>query len=73
MNKLLLGIGCREHSLAWSIKQNPKCDNIYVAPGNAGITEIARCISIDILNPEKVLQTVKKYSIDFVVIGPEAP
>ena len=73
MNILILGSGGREHSLAWAIKQNPKCDNIYVAPGNAGIAEIARCISIDILNPEKVLQTVKKYSIDFVIIGPEAP
>ena len=73
MNILILGSGGREHSLAWAIKQNPKCDNIYVAPGNAGIAEIARCISIDILDPEKVLQTVKKYSIDFVIIGPEAP
>ena len=73
MNILILGSGGREHSLAWAIKQNPKCDNIYVAPGNSGIAEIARCISIDILNPEKVLQTVKKYSIDFVIIGPEAP
>ena len=59
MNILILGSGGREHSLAWAIKQNPKCDNIYVAPGNAGIAEIARCISIDILNPEKVLHTVK--------------
>ena len=58
MNILILGSGGREHSLAWAIKQNPKCDNIYVAPGNAGIAEIARCISIDILNPEKVLETV---------------
>tara|TARA_Y100001958_G_C21192201_1_gene520156 strand:- start:90 stop:1352 length:1263 start_codon:yes stop_codon:yes gene_type:complete len=73
MNILILGSGGREHSLAWAIKQNPKCDNIYVASGNAGIAEIARCISIDILNPEEVLQTVKKYSIDFVIIGPEAP
>ena len=73
MNILILGSGGREHSLAWAIKQNPKCDNIYVAPGNAGIAEIARCISIDILDPEEVLQTVKKYSIDFVIIGPEAP
>jgi len=73
MNILILGSGGREHSLAWAIKQNPKCDKIYVAPGNAGIAQIARCISIDILDPEKVLQTVKKYSIDFVIIGPEAP
>ena len=50
MNILILGSGGREHSLAWAIKQNPKCDNIFVAPGNAGIAQIAKCISVDILN-----------------------
>ena len=37
MNILILGGGGREHSLAWAIKQNPKCDRLIVAPGNAGI------------------------------------
>ena len=73
MNILILGSGGREHSLAWAIKQNPKCDNIFVAPGNAGIAKIAKCISIDILNATQILNTVKEYNIDFVLIGPEAP
>ena len=73
MNILILGSGGREHSLAWAIKQNPKCDNIFVAPGNAGICQIAKCISIDILNAEHVVNAVKEYNIDFVLIGPEAP
>ena len=73
MNILILGSGGREHSLAWAIKQNPKCDNIFVAPGNAGICQIAKCISIDILNAEQVVNAVKEYNIDFVLIGPEAP
>ena len=73
MNILILGSGGREHSLAWAIKQNPKCDNIFVAPGNAGIAQIAECIRIDILNAPQVVNTVKKHNIDFVIIGPEAP
>ena len=73
MNILILGSGGREHSLAWAIKQNPKCDNIFVAPGNAGIAQIANCISIDILNATQIVNTVKEYNIDFVLIGPEAP
>ena len=73
MNILILGSGGREHSLAWAIKQNPKCDNIFVAPGNAGIAQIAKCISVDILNATQIVNTVKEYNIDFVLIGPEAP
>ena len=73
MNILVLGSGGREHSLAWAIKQNPKCDNIFVAPGNAGIAQIANCISVDILNATQIVNTVKEYNIDFVLIGPEAP
>ena len=73
MNILILGSGGREHSLAWAIKQNPKCDNIFVAPGNAGIAQIAKCISVDILDATQIVNTVKEYNIDFVLIGPEAP
>ena len=73
MNILVLGSGGREHSLAWAIKQNPKCDNIFVAPGNAGIAQIAKCISVDILDATQIVNTVKEYNIDFVLIGPEAP
>ena len=73
MNILILGSGGREHSLAWAIKQNPKCDNIFVAPGNAGIAQIAKCINVDILNATQIVSTVKEYNIDFVLIGPEAP
>ena len=73
MNILILGSGGREHSLAWAIKQNPKCDNIFVAPGNAGIAQIAKCISVDILDATQIVNTVKEYNIDFVPIGPEAP
>ncbi len=73
MNIMILGSGGREHSLAWAIKKNPKCDNIFVAPGNAGIAQIAKCININILDTMQILKSVREHSIDFVLIGPEAP
>jgi len=73
MNIMILGSGGREHSLAWAIKKNPKCDNIFVAPGNAGIAQIAKCININILDARAILKSVREQSIDFVLIGPEAP
>ena len=73
MNILILGSGGREHSLAWAIKQNPKCDRLIVAPGNAGIAGIADCADIDILDGDAVATFAEENAIDFVVIGPEAP
>ncbi|MDT2074744.1 MAG: phosphoribosylamine--glycine ligase [Planktomarina sp.] len=73
MNILILGSGGREHSLAWAVIQNPKCDKLIVAPGNAGITKIADCVSLDILDGAAVLDFVRTNIIDFVIIGPEAP
>jgi len=73
MNILILGSGGREHSLAWAIKQNPKCDRLIVAPGNAGIAEIARCADLDILDGDAVVSFAAENTVDFVVVGPEAP
>jgi phosphoribosylamine--glycine ligase len=73
MNILILGGGGREHALAWAIKQNPKCDRLIVAPGNAGIAAIAEVADIDILSGATVVTFCEENSIDFVVIGPEAP
>jgi len=73
MNILILGSGGREHALAWAVKQNPKCDKLIVAPGNAGIAAIAECSSVDILNGDAVAEFAAANSIDFVIVGPEAP
>ncbi|WP_270731275.1 phosphoribosylamine--glycine ligase [Shimia sp. Alg240-R146] len=73
MNILILGSGGREHSLAWAVMQNPKCDKLIVAPGNAGIAQIADCASFDIDDGGEVVNFVAANAIDFVIIGPEAP
>ncbi|WP_116131565.1 phosphoribosylamine--glycine ligase [Tropicimonas sp. IMCC34043] len=73
MNILILGGGGREHALAWAILQNPKCDRLIVAPGNAGIEQIAECASFDICDGGAVVEFAEAEAIDFVVVGPEAP
>ncbi|MAQ81912.1 MAG: phosphoribosylamine--glycine ligase [Maritimibacter sp.] len=73
MNILILGGGGREHSLAWAAMQNPKCDRLIVAPGNAGIAAIAECAALDILDGGAVVDFAQANSIDFVIVGPEAP
>ena len=70
---LILGGGGREHSLAWAVKQNPKCDRLIVAPGNAGIAEIAECATLDIEDGNTVAEFCAEQAVDFVIIGPEAP
>ncbi|WP_299360300.1 phosphoribosylamine--glycine ligase [uncultured Paracoccus sp.] len=73
MNILILGSGGREHALAWAIRQNPKCDRLIVARGNAGIAAIARCASLAIEDGSAVVAFCEEHAIDLVVIGPEAP
>ena len=73
MNILILGGGGREHALAWAALQNPKCDRLIVAPGNAGIAQIAECAALDIDDGGAVATFCEVESVDFVIIGPEAP
>ncbi|MDM8166360.1 phosphoribosylamine--glycine ligase [Roseovarius sp.] len=73
MNILILGGGGREHALAWAVMQNPKCDKLIVAPGNAGIAEIAECATLDIEDGAAVVNFCDGNAIEFVIIGPEAP
>ena len=73
MNILILGGGGREHALAWATIQNPKCDRLMVAPGNAGISRIATCAALDIVDPNAVVRFCAEEGVDFVIVGPEAP
>ncbi len=73
MNILILGSGGREHALAWAVKQNPKCDRLIAAPGNAGMADVAECAALDIMDGAAVVEFAAAQSVDFVIIGPEAP
>ena len=74
MNILVLGSGGREHAIAWAIAKSPKCDKLFVAPGNGGTANVAENIpTLDMMDGDAVLGFVKDRAIDLVVIGPEAP
>ncbi len=73
MNILILGSGGREHALAWAVMQNPKCDRLIAAPGNAGMAQIADCAKLDIEDGDAVVTFAQENTIDFVIVGPEAP
>ncbi len=71
MTILLIGGGGREHALAWAIAKSPHCAKLYCSPGNAGIAEIAECVSAADM-PDAV-DWARRHAVDFVVVGPEAP
>ncbi|MGI9551897.1 MAG: phosphoribosylamine--glycine ligase, partial [Aurantibacter sp.] len=73
MNILILGSGGREHTIAWKLNQSPKCDKLFVAPGNAGTATIATNIPIGVSHFELIGEAVMDNAIDMVVVGPEDP
>ncbi|CCQ74886.1 phosphoribosylamine--glycine ligase [Magnetospira sp. QH-2] len=73
MKVLVVGSGGREHALCWAIAQSPKCEQLFCAPGNAGIAAVAECVDVASDDVAGVVSFAKKNKIDFVVIGPEAP
>ena len=73
MNVLLIGSGGREHALAWALSASPLLTKLYCAPGNPGIAKVAELAAIDITDHRAVIGLCKAKSIDFVVVGPEAP
>jgi len=73
MNILLLGSGGREHALAWKMAASPLTDQLYCAPGNAGIAREATCVALNPANHAAVVAFCKSHAIDLVVVGPEAP
>lgn len=73
MKLLLLGSGGREHALAWKIAQSPKIEKLYVAPGNAGTSNVAENVAIKGDDFDGIRQFVLGKGIDMVVVGPEDP
>lgn len=73
MNILLLGSGGREHTLAWKISKNKQLNNIYIAPGNAGTSQIGTNLDIDPCDFDTIKNKVLELNINLVIVGPEAP
>lgn len=73
MNILLLGSGGREHAFAWKMTQSQLCNQLFVAPGNAGTSKIATNVNINPNDFEKIKEFVITNNITMVVVGPEDP
>ena len=73
MTILLLGSGGREHALAWKMIQSDKCSKLFVAPGNAGTSQIATNVSLNILDFDAIKTFVLAENVAMVVVGPEDP
>ena len=70
---LLLGSGGREHALAWKIAQSPKCDNLFIAPGNAGTADCGENVAMKADDFEAIKTFIVDNNVDMVVVGPEDP
>lgn len=73
MKLLLLGSGGREHALAWKIAQSPKVEKLYIAPGNAGISEVGENVAMKADDFDAIAAFVLDKQVDIVVVGPEDP
>jgi phosphoribosylamine--glycine ligase len=73
MNVLLLGSGGREHAFAWKLSQSKLLTQLYIAPGNAGTSEIGINLPFAANDFAAIKQAIKQYSISLVLVGPEDP
>src|ERR1051326_309953 len=70
---LIIGGGGREHALAWKLKQSPRVDKIFIAPGNAGTALIGENINIAATNVDGLVSFAADNGIDFTVVGQDDP
>jgi phosphoribosylamine--glycine ligase len=73
MKILVVGSGAREHAICLALTKSEKLSKLFAMPGNAGISEIAECVEIDIFANDQIIEFCQKEAIDLVVVGPEAP
>lgn len=73
MNILIVGSGGREHTIALSVAKSRHAEKIYCAPGNAGISEVAQCVPIGVMEFEKLVSFAKEKEIDLVIVGMDDP
>ena len=73
MKVLVIGGGGREHALVWKLRNSPRIDKIYCAPGNGGISQDADCVPVDQRSVESMVALANQLKPDLTVVGPELP
>jgi phosphoribosylamine---glycine ligase len=73
MKILVLGSGGREHALAWKLHESQQMEELYCAPGNAGIAQEAECVPVDLTQTKAIVNLAKRVHADLTIVGPEAP
>lgn len=74
MNILVIGSGGREHTICWALSKSPKVDKIYCLPGNGGISEIAECVPISVMDFDSIVEFVDSHKdIELTVVAPDDP
>ena len=73
MRVLVVGQGAREHAICWKLRQSPRVKEIYAAPGNAGIAQVADCVGIGVADIIELADFAEKLKMDLTVVGPELP
>ena len=73
MKVLVVGGGGREHAICWKLAQSPKVTELYCAPGNGGIAQVAQCVPIKATDVEGMVQWAKDNAMDFVMVAPDDP
>jgi phosphoribosylamine--glycine ligase len=73
MKIFVLGGGGREHALVWKLKQSPRVEKIWCAPGNGGIAAEAECVAIDASDVSEVVPLAERMQPDLTIVGPELP
>ncbi|HXY26606.1 MAG TPA: phosphoribosylamine--glycine ligase [Candidatus Acidoferrum sp.] len=73
MKVLVIGGGGREHALVWRLKQSPRVEKIWCAPGNAGIAAEAECVNVEAGDVAAIVALAEKIQPDLTVVGPELP
>ncbi len=73
MRVLVVGGGGREHALVWKLRQSPKVQEIFCAPGNVGIAQMATCVNIQAEDVPGLVTFAQQEQIDLTVVGPEIP
>jgi len=73
MKILVIGSGGREHALVWKLRQSPRVQTVYCAPGNGGICRDAECVAADVKSVDALIAVANQVKPDLTVVGPELP